>query len=61
MAVVNKRMSFSSLGMDLLFFKCLGIKFDVAHSNVITILLLGVMTCEEYIDAIDGIIQITKP
>lgn len=56
MVVVNKRMSFLFFGMDLFFFKCFGIKFDVVYLNVIIILFLGVMICEEYIDVIDGII-----
>lgn len=50
---VNKSMSFSSLGMDLLFFTCLGIKFDIVHPNVITVLLLGVIIYEGYIDPTD--------
>lgn len=37
MAMVNKSMSFSPLGRDLLFFRCSGITFDTAHSNVINI------------------------
>lgn len=54
--IVNESMRFSSLGMDLLFFfffKCLGIKFDIAHSHVITVLLLGVIMYEGYIDPTD--------
>lgn len=33
MATVNESMGFSSPGMDLLSFKCLGIKFDIAHAK----------------------------
>lgn len=50
---INKSMSFSSLAMDLLFFTCLGIKFDIVHSNVITVLLLGAIIYEGYIDPTD--------
>lgn len=47
MAIVNESMGSSFLGVNLLFFKCLGIKFDIAHANVVTVLLLGVIY-EEY-------------
>lgn len=48
MTTVNKSRSVPSLGMDLLFFTCLGIKFDIVHSNVITVLLFGVVIYEGY-------------
>ena len=47
MTIVNESMGSSSLAVNLLFFKCLGIKFDIAHSKVVTVLFVGVIY-EEY-------------